>query len=120
MTGLPKAVEGVQNVHLDALEVGDDLVFMHAVKDGPANRSYGLQVARRAGVPAVVIRRAGERLAELERGAPPTPRRDHAQLDLFPERPVPRALAALQSLDPDGLTPKQALEAIYRLRALVD
>ena len=65
MTGLPKAVEGVQNVHLDALEVGDDLVFMHAVKDGPANRSYGLQVARRAGVPAVVIRRAGERLAEL-------------------------------------------------------
>jgi DNA mismatch repair protein MutS len=120
MTGLPKAVEGVQNVHLDALEVGDDLVFMHAVKDGPANRSYGLQVARRAGVPAVVIRRAGERLAELERGVPPTPRRDHAQLDLFPERPVPRALAALQSLDPDGLTPKQALEALYRLRALVD
>jgi DNA mismatch repair protein MutS len=120
MTGLPKAVEGVQNVHLDALEVGDDLVFMHAVKDGPANRSYGLQVARRAGVPAVVIRRAGERLAELERGAPPTPHRDHAQLDLFPERPVPRAFAALQSLDPDGLTPKQALEALYRLRALVD
>jgi len=120
MTGLPKAVEGVQNVHLDALEVGEDLVFMHAVKDGPANRSYGLQVARRAGVPAVVIRRAGERLAELERGAPPTPRRDHTQLDLFPERPVPRALAALQSLDPDGLTPKQALEALYRLCALVD
>jgi DNA mismatch repair protein MutS len=116
MTGLPQAVEGVCNVHLDAIEVGEDLVFMHAVKDGPANRSYGLQVARRAGVPRAVIERARERLSELERGAPAAPLR-RAQLDLFPERPA--ALVALESLDPDGLTPKQALEVLYRLRALL-
>ncbi len=120
MTGLPRAVEGVQNVHLDALEVGENLVFMHAVKPGPASRSYGLQVARRAGVPAAVIGRARERLAELERGAAPVSRRDHMQLDLFPERPIPPALAALRALDPDALTPKQALDALYRLRALLE
>ncbi len=120
MTALPGLVEGVRNVHLDALEVGEDLVFMHAVKDGPANRSFGLQVARRAGVPAPVIRRARERLAELERGESPSARRAAAQLDLFPERPLPPALSALRALDPDGLTPKQALDALYRLRALIE
>ncbi len=129
LTALAVPGSGIANVHLDAVEHhdrdgGDTLVFMHAVKDGPADRSFGLQVAALAGLPKTVVRRARARLAELERqgrDAPSIPLTAQAldapqQIGLFTARSA--ALDALAALDPDELTPKQALEAIYRLKAL--
>ncbi|KAB8184776.1 DNA mismatch repair protein MutS, partial [Lysobacter maris] len=121
---------GIANVHLDAVEHhdkvhGDRLVFMHAVKDGPANRSFGLQVAALAGLPRAVVQQAKARLAELEqRGhdaptpAPMVPDTLDAprQASLFSAPSA--AMEALAGLDPDELTPKQALEALYRLKQL--
>ncbi|MES2405572.1 MAG: DNA mismatch repair protein MutS, partial [Pseudomonadota bacterium] len=106
---------------------GDQLVFMHAVKEGPANRSFGLQVAALAGLPKAVITDAKQTLAELERGArghgldkPAAKGRTSPQPDLFSApRADPRleALAdALRALDPDAMSPKEALDALYRLK----
>ncbi|MFT4248539.1 MAG: DNA mismatch repair protein MutS [Pseudomonas sp.] len=121
---------GIANVHLDAVEHtdrngGESLVFMHAVKDGPANRSFGLQVAALAGLPKATVAQARRRLAELEQrggesqAAQMAPQSLDApqQFGLF--APSSAALDALQTLDPDELTPKQAMEAIYRLKALL-
>ncbi len=124
LTALSQPASGIANVHLDAVEHDDSLVFMHAVKSGPANRSYGLQVAALAGLPKSVIHQARARLAELEhqgRDAPSTPMTALAlempqQIGLF--APASAALDALAALDPDDLTPKQALEALYRLKSL--
>ncbi|WP_425478025.1 DNA mismatch repair protein MutS [Novilysobacter spongiicola] len=115
---------GIANVHLDAVEHGDDLVFMHAVKEGPANRSFGLQVAALAGLPRAVINQARGRLAELEQHSRDAPKPSMAaasldqpqQIGLF--SPSSAAMDALAALDPDELTPKQALEALYRLKSL--
>ncbi|MEN1925559.1 DNA mismatch repair protein MutS [Luteimonas qiangzhengi] len=124
LTALASAESGIANVHLDAVEHGDSLVFMHAVKDGPANRSFGLQVAALAGLPRAVVADARARLAELEHrgedsqtgGMRPQALDEPRQIGLFaPSSAVQDALAAL---DPDELTPKQALEALYRLKAL--
>ena len=117
LTVLADTLEGVANVHLDALEHGDRIVFLHAVKEGPASQSYGLQVAALAGVPAPVVGRARARLAELETrpldaGAP------RRQLDLFATADPAPALDALRRVDPDRLTPRQALDTLYRLREL--
>ncbi|WP_147651758.1 DNA mismatch repair protein MutS [Vulcaniibacterium gelatinicum] len=125
LTTLAEPGSGIANVHLDAVEHGEQLVFMHAVKDGPADRSFGLQVAALAGLPKMVIRQARARLAELEqqgRDAPRAPLTAQAldapqQFGLF--APAHAALDALAALDPDELTPKQALEALYRLKALL-
>ena len=124
LTALAEPGSGIANVHLDAVEHDDALVFMHAVKDGPADRSFGLQVAALAGLPRTVVRQARARLAELEqqgRDAPSTPMTAQAldapqQFGLFV--PSSAALDALAALEPDELTPKQALEALYRLKAL--
>jgi DNA mismatch repair protein MutS len=130
LTALAEPGSGIANVHLDAVEhrdnSGDDsLVFMHAVKDGPADRSFGLQVAALAGLPKTVVRQARARLAELEqqgRDAPVTPMTAQAldqpqQFGLF--APSSAALEALAAIDPDELTPKQALEALYRVKGLL-
>jgi DNA mismatch repair protein MutS len=117
LTALAEAVPGVANVHLDATEHGEELVFLHAVRPGPANRSYGLQVARLAGVPRAVIAAARDHLAELERRAHAEPGPQTA-----PSAPAPAvdaALTALQALDPDGLTPREAHAALYRLKSLL-
>jgi DNA mismatch repair protein MutS len=128
LTALATPGSGIANVHLDAVEHhdrngGDTLVFMHAVKDGPADRSFGLQVAALAGLPKSVVREARGRLAELEqRRSDPAPVLTPQALDapqqfgLFASRSA--ALDALAAIDPDELTPKQALEALYRLKAL--
>jgi DNA mismatch repair protein MutS len=124
LTALAESGSGIANVHLDAVEHGDALVFMHAVKDGPADRSFGLQVAALAGLPKSVVKQARGRLAELEqqqRDAPMPPLTAVAleqpqQFGLF--APSSAALDALASIDPDELTPKQALEALYRLKAI--
>jgi DNA mismatch repair protein MutS len=132
LTGLAAQFDGIANVHLDAVEYhdakqGDQLVFMHAVKEGPANRSFGLQVAALAGLPKDVIAAAKRTLAELEHGASTRAANQQAaatpQPDLFASRPLPdpqlAALAeAVRALDPDALTPRDALDALYRLKLL--
>jgi len=136
LTTLATEVEGCANVHLDATEHGEGIVFLHAVKDGPADRSYGLQVAQLAGVPVSVIGEARRYLEALEsqrdrerasangRGAPAA----QTELQLFtaptdaPARSAAeeKIRAALEGLDPDELSPKAALEALYGLRQLLD
>ncbi|TDK28606.1 DNA mismatch repair protein MutS [Luteimonas aestuarii] len=125
LTTLAEPGSGIANVHLDAVEHGDSLVFMHAVKDGPADRSFGLQVAALAGLPKTVIRNARGRLAELEQRRHDAPAaatlsasnlEQPQQFGLF--APASAALEALSAIDPDELTPRQALEALYRLKAL--
>ncbi|MFK2904859.1 DNA mismatch repair protein MutS [Dyella ginsengisoli] len=123
LTELAGEYPGIANVHLDAVEYGDQLVFMHAVKDGPANRSFGLQVAALAGLPKPVIADARRTLAQLEKGMHPggaVPRREEVspQLGLFAP-PTPSALEQrLADVDPDALSPREALEELYRLKAL--
>ena len=125
LTTLATEVDGCANVHLDATEHGEGIVFLHAVKDGPANRSYGLQVAQLAGVPREVITHARRYLEMLEshRDRQDGAARSGAQkeLPLFePEAHAPDELRLqLAALDPDELTPKAALEVLYRLRQLL-
>ena len=119
LTALADELPACANVHLDATEHGDQLVFLHAVKEGPANQSYGLQVARLAGVPKTVVGEARRYLQELERrdhGA--RPEAPQQQLDLVtPQDPDEAAtLAELRALDPDALAPKEALALLYRLK----
>ncbi|EPL2465043.1 DNA mismatch repair protein MutS [Klebsiella aerogenes] len=121
LTQLPEKMEGVANVHLDALEHGDTIAFMHSVQDGAASKSYGLAVAALAGVPKEVIKRARQKLRELESISPnaAATQVDGTQMSLLsaPEETSP-ALEALENLDPDSLSPRQALEWIYRLKSL--
>ena len=133
LTELAAQFDGIANVHLDAVEYhdpkrGEQLVFMHAVKEGPANRSFGLQVAALAGLPKAVITDAKRTLSELESGARARPASTAAptggaaspQSDLFASTRVdPRIselLATLREIDPDTLTPREALDLLYRLR----
>jgi DNA mismatch repair protein MutS len=130
LTTLATEVEGCANVHLDATEHGDGIVFLHAVKEGPANRSYGLQVAQLAGVPRDVINQARQYLEALEsqRDQQASATTLQRELPLFSAQPkaTPKPAAAdslrtaLQELDPDELSPKAALDALYRLRRLLN
>jgi DNA mismatch repair protein MutS len=140
LTQLPESHPSAVNVHLSAVEHKDSIVFLHAVQDGPASQSYGLQVAQLAGVPPAVIRAARKHLARLESQAlDATP-----QLDLFAPAPCldadadadavaapgtpaqaaasaaeePPALTLLDAIDPDALTPREALERLYELKRL--
>jgi DNA mismatch repair protein MutS len=124
LTDLAAQYSGIANVHLDAIEYGDDLVFMHAVKEGPANRSFGLHVAAIAGVPKPVIAQARHYLEALEKrhiavehAVAPRTSAASPQLGLFAS-PSPGD-TALRMLDPDSMTPKEALEALYQLKKLV-
>ncbi|CAG0957388.1 partial DNA mismatch repair protein MutS, partial [Anaerolineae bacterium] len=120
LTRLTEDYKQVANVHLDAVEHGDGIVFLHSVEEGPASQSYGLQVAQLAGIPKSVVAAAKRRLAQLEQqsiAAGP-------QTDMFaaPEanEPAPHpALEALMDVDPDDLSPKQALEALYKLKGML-
>ena len=121
LTGLSRHFPAIANVHLDAVEHGREIVFMYRVRPGAADRSYGLQVAALAGVPAGVVEDARSMLSELEGGRPP-PRgapRDERQYHLFdPPRPRHPAVDRLRDLSPDELSPRQALEVLYELKAL--
>ena len=122
LTSLAEQLSGCANVHLDATEHADELVFLHAVREGPANQSYGLQVARLAGVPRDVIHEARRYLAGLER-------RDHTvepglgqqrlPLDPVPDPSETAIVAELRRLDMDVLSPRDAQAALYRLRDLL-
>ena len=122
LTALPESHAGVRNVHLDAVEHGEQLIFMHSVKDGPANRSFGLQVAALAGLPKPVLRNAKQVLTRLENKSQTVLNLqadaldNPQQLGLFV--PSDALTDAFDALDPDELTPKQALEALYRLKQL--
>ena len=125
LTSLPQICPTMANVHLDATEHQDHVVFLHNIQEGPANRSFGLQVARLAGIPAPVLAAAREKLRELEQGArEPTvtarPGASPAQVDLFSAAPPHPVVSALEELQPDELTPRQALEKLYELKGQLD
>jgi DNA mismatch repair protein MutS len=119
LTALPEQFSGLANVHLDATEHEDHVVFMHQIQEGPANRSFGLQVAKLAGVPSSVLSRAQMKLNELEQQplqalVAPSP----TQSELFVEASQSAALDALRSIDPDQLSPRDALDWLYQLKRL--
>jgi DNA mismatch repair protein MutS len=125
LTSLAGEAPGVANVHVEAVEHGDALVFLHSVKEGPANQSYGLQVAALAGIPKSVTARARRYLTELERerDALRTLTSPQAELALFapaPDAALPEsaALEALRALDPNSLSPREALDLLFRLQQL--
>ena len=106
---------------LYAVEHDDKIVFLHAVKEGPANQSYGLQVAQLAGIPKSVIEMAKSKLMELEQQAVSSSQivnSEPKQMDFFTPTMSSRALTLLESLNPDELNPKEALACLYRLKEL--
>ena len=124
LTRLAHEYSELANVHLGAVEHNDRIVFMHAVEEGPANQSYGIQVAALAGIPTAVVRAARKQLREFEQRAAVDP----LQPDLFAQMPEPAepapaephpALSQLAALDPDSLTPREALDALYALKGLL-
>jgi DNA mismatch repair protein MutS len=123
LTALAGALPNVANVHLDAVEHKDRIVFLHRLEGGPADRSYGIHVAHLAGVPRDVVRAARKHLGELEQQLAPR----SSQPDLFSapaSTPEPAsshpALDELAAINPDELSPKEALEALYKLQKLLD
>ena len=120
LTAFPAQHHGAMNVHVSAVESGSDIVFMHHIEPGPASKSYGIAVAKLAGVPAAVVNHARHALAALEAQQSQA----SAQVDLFaapPEAPASGQTAidkALATIDPDILSPREALEALYQLKKL--
>ncbi len=120
LTRLVEEFKQVANVHLDAAEHENGIVFLHQVQEGAANQSYGLQVAQLAGIPKSVVAAAKRKLTQLEKqniDAGP-------QVDMFvapelPEIPLHAVVSELETLEPDELTPKQALETLYRLKTMI-
>ena len=121
LTEFPATHHAAMNVHVSAAEAGRDIVFLHAIEPGPASRSYGIQVARLAGMPAAVLNQARHTLEALETNASES----QAQVDLFA---APRAIeivaacamdTAVAALNPDAMSPREALEALYLLKALL-
>jgi DNA mismatch repair protein MutS len=118
MTQLPEQLKNVANVHLTATEHEDHIVFLHHVQEGPASQSYGLQVAKLAGVPAGVIREAKDKLLQLEHSSvdlQQTTAKPPMQVDLFASGPSDVEIA-LAKLDIDDLSPREALAELYRLK----
>lgn len=120
LTQLAEQYDSLVNVHLDAVEHGDKIIFMHQVKFGPASQSYGLQVAKLAGIPDTVIQQARNKLKELEQT-----NLSHPQFDLFSSSPMIEAqpreefqplLDELKQLDVDSLSARQALDYLYELK----
>ena len=119
LTHLPEQCHTVANVHLNATEHDDRIVFLHAVQEGPASQSYGLQVAQLAGVPRQVIQQARQKLAMLEQPATTPVPAVTVQSDLFASAEPHPAVELIESTDPDNMSPRQAMELLYTLRGLV-
>jgi DNA mismatch repair protein MutS len=130
ITALPDTVAGIANVHLSATEHKDNIVFLHHIQPGPASQSYGLQVAKLAGIPQAVLALAHQQLQQLEAGshapvviqapnadqAAATPRaEDPWQGDMF-NAPVHPVVEQLADMNLDELSPRQALELLYQLK----
>jgi DNA mismatch repair protein MutS len=124
LTSLPAELPGVVNVHVEAVEHADRLIFLHSIKEGPASQSYGLQVAALAGIPKSVTQNAKRYLVELERERDALRARTSTQQELAlslpaaPHVPPSAALIALRELDPEALSPRDALDALFRLKQL--
>ncbi|MHB1948000.1 MAG: DNA mismatch repair protein MutS [Gammaproteobacteria bacterium] len=121
LTALADEISIVKNVHFDATEHGDSIVFMHTVNAGPANQSYGIQVAQLAGVPRHVIQLAKRKLNELEKNSQHHLVVQPHQVDLFSvaqseEHPV---VEKLKEIDPDQLSPREAMDALFKLKELI-
>jgi DNA mismatch repair protein MutS len=122
LTEFPAKHERSVNVHVSAAESGETIVFLHEIQPGPASRSYGVQVARLAGMPGTLVRQARATLEALEAQRV----QGQAQIDLFAAAPpaveVQRSAVELElaAVEPDSLTPKEALEALYRLKTLLE
>jgi len=126
LTRLAEKEPSVANVHLHAVEHKDRIVFLHSVQEGPASQSYGLQVAALAGIPATVLKQARQHLAALEQQQ----RADEPQMGLFDqtafvepdEEAEPEENSALreklEEIDPDSLSPREALALLYELKDL--
>ncbi|WP_392566843.1 DNA mismatch repair protein MutS [Utexia brackfieldae] len=121
LTQLPEQMSGVYNVHLNAVEHGSTIAFMHTVQEGAASKSYGIAVAGLAGVPASTLKRAKQKLKELELLSKQSAGShvESSQLSLMAEPEPAEVELALQTIDPDSLTPKQALETLYQLKKLL-
>ncbi len=126
LTALPEHIHEVENVHLDAIEYDDKIVFLHTVKKGATNRSYGLQVALLAGVPRNIVSQAKQFLQEME-ACQSLPNSDKKQDDMFTQkqdslrktRQDDPLLNELTNLDPDSLSPKAALDILYKLKSML-
>ncbi len=124
LTALPELCPTMANVHLDATEHQDHVVFLHHIQEGPANRSFGLQVAKLAGIPAPVLAAASDKLRELEAGRaqegqavnPPTVTTPSPQVDLFASGAPHPVMEELEGLDIDDMSPREALEKLYELK----
>ena len=120
LTELPTKARHAVNMHVSAAEAGSDIVFLHEIQPGPASRSYGIQVAKLAGMPSPVLHHARHTLAALEERAG----EDDVQVDLFATPPEPEGPgtspveAALAAINPDALSPREALDALYQLKRL--
>ena len=125
LTSLPAELPRVATVHVEAVEHGEQLIFLNSVKEGPANQSYGLQVAALAGIPKSVTVQARRYLTELERERDALRSHSSPQAELPLVSPPPRSelpadvvLAALRAVDPDTISPREALELLFRLKEL--
>jgi len=120
LTEFPAQHHAAINMHVSAAEAGRDIVFLHEIQPGPASKSYGIQVARLAGMPAAVLNHARQTLAALESQAT----QNQAQVDLFAAPLATETVAAsaietaVAALNPDNLSPREALEALYQLKKL--
>jgi len=120
LTEFPATHHQALNVHVSATESGRDIVFLHEIQSGPASKSYGIQVARLAGMPAAVLNQARHTLEALEAHAS----EQQLQVDLFAPAPAMETIAVsalemrLAAINPDTLSPREALEALYQLKAL--
>ena len=128
LTTLPEKISTIANVHINAVEHGDKIIFLHSVKEGPANQSYGLQVAQLAGVPKKVISQARKKLHQLEQDAQQAAQQGQTlslnlgfaeEVSVIDDNATELKQAVLK-IDPDDMSPKQALEAIYELKRLID
>ncbi len=121
LTSLPEDYPGIRNVHLDAVEHDNGIVFLHAVKSGPANQSYGLQVAQLAGIPRPVIEQARAKLQQLEADSgptapkPPPANQPPQQTELFASVQHP-VLDMLERVNPDEISAREALALLYELK----
>ena len=120
LTSLASEAQGVANVHVEAVEHGERLIFLHTVKEGPANQSYGLQVAALAGIPKSVTAQARRYLTELERerDAMRSISSPQTELPLFAPPQISAAIAALRAVDAEALSPRDALDFVFRLKQL--
>ncbi len=120
LTEFPATHHAAINVHVSAIESGRDIVFLHEIQPGPASKSYGIQVARLAGMPATVVNQARQTLAALEAQAT----QNNAQVDLFAAPPATESIASsaletmVAAINPDLLSPREALDALYQLKAV--